>query len=296
MDRLIAFYGSELAEGARSALPPGYVPYRSCKEYILREASATPRFTLAGREGRYGFGWSHGPLRFERFFADAEPPRDAGGSLRVTIWQRLTRRDAPPGWLPLTEDMGLRMTGFATLDGVPSERSWSAHARRHAAKWRKLVASGEREIVTMTIEEYLSAYAKADQDPIIKLAYPGLIRTEARAHGGLLRFLGSRRPGGQVDAGFAFLHVPEARQSLHVSAFIKGDAKSDSAATGLIAAWFEECRRVGTQYLDFGFFWAPGDPRDWRGFSRFKAQFGVRLLRYPRPLARLSGSWSGRAR
>ncbi len=294
MDALDRFYG-EVAASVNLPLPEGYAPYRSCKEYILREASATPRFTLAGREDYRGFGWSHGPLRFERFFADVEPPRDPGGPLRATIWQRLTRKDAPLGWLPLTEDMGLRMTGFATLDDAP-ERAWSAHARRHAAKWRKLVASGAREIVPLTLEEYLAAYAKADQDPIIKLAYPGLIRTEARAHGGLLRFIGSRRPGGPVDAGFAFLHVPEARQSLHVSAFIKGDAKADSAATGLIAAWFEECRRAGVRFLDFGFFWAPGDPRDWRGFSRFKSQFGVRLLRYPRPLARLSGSWSGRAR
>ncbi|MEY4744745.1 MAG: hypothetical protein RL272_690 [Candidatus Parcubacteria bacterium] len=294
MDSLAPFYGGDIAATADLSLPDGYVPYRSCKEYILREASATARFRLAGREGAWGFGWSHGPANFERFFADEQPPRDRSRPLRVTIWQRLTRQDVPRGWLRMPEDMGIRMTGFAELGPGDPERQWSAHARRHAAKWRKLAASGAREAVPLTADDYLSAYAKADQDPFIKLAYPGIIRTLAKAHGDRLRFIGSRRAGGQVDAGFAFLHVPEATHSLHVSAFIAGDAKGDSAATGLIARWFDECRTAGVRFLDFGFFWAPGDPRDWKGFSRFKAQFGVRLLRYPRPLLRISGSWSGR--
>lgn len=296
MRSLERFYGPEFAARADLPLPEGYSPYRSCREYVLREATVTRRYRLAGVEGAWGFGWSHGPFRFERFFSDAPPPRDAAGPLRVTIWERLTRKDVPAGWLPMPEDAGIRMTGFAELGEGDPTRTWTAHARRHAVKWRKLVAAGARELVVLTLEDYLAAYAKADQDPVIKLAYPGLIRQQARAHGGLLRFIGTRRPGGPVDAGFAYLHVPEARTSLHVSAFIAGAAKEDSAATGLIAAWFDECRAARIRFLDFGFFWAPGDPRDWKGFSRFKAQFGVRPVRYPRPLVRLSGSWSGLGR
>jgi hypothetical protein len=185
-------------------------------------------------------------------------------------------------------DVGYRMTGFA-MPSPDGERGWSSHARRHAARWRKLVAAGEREIVDLSLEEYLAAHAKADLDPYVKLAYPGLLRAKAAGHGPRLRCIGSRRPGGPIDAGLAFLHIPEARQSVHIAAFMGGAAQEDPASTGLVMRWFDECRREGIPVMDFGFFWAPGDPRDWRGFSRFKSGFGVRPVLYPPPLLRLAG-------
>ena len=289
MKSLQSFYGPEVAARADTPLPADYIQYRACKEYILRESPGG----LGGRDGTWAVQWRHGPFRFERFMSDAEPAHERTGLLRLRIWQRLSRQDVPAGWWRAPEDMGIRMTGFATLEG-DDERTWSAHARRHLARWRKLAAAGERELVELTLDEYLAAYALADQDALMKLAYPKVVREWARAQGERMRFFGSRRHKGPIDSGLAFMHVPEAGQSVHVAAFIGGDAKGDSAATGLVAKWFDECRVARLRYLDFGFFWAPGDPRDWRGFSRFKSQFGVRLLRYPRPLIRLAGSLFGR--
>jgi hypothetical protein len=51
----------------------------------------------------------------------------------------------------------------------------------------------------------------------------------------------------------------------------------------MIDHWFQEGIRQGFTYLDFDLFWNQGDPEAWRGFSRFKSQFGIRYIRYPQP-------------
>lgn len=289
------FYHPDVAASASLPIPKGYVPYRACREYFSREASVLRGVRPASSAGTWGVAWRHGPFRFEKFLTDQEPLRDRSGPMRLTIWQRLARRDAPKGWWRAPEDMGLRLTGIVDLEGdAQYERRWTSHARRHAAKWRKRVAAGVREIVTLTLDEFLAAYARADQDAYMKMAYPKVVREKSAAHGERMRFLGTRRTGGAIDAGLAYLHVPEVSTSIHVAAFTGGEAWDDDAGTGLVARWFEDCRADGVRFLDFGFFWAPGDPRDWKGFSRFKSQFGTRLLRFPPPLLRLSGSWRGK--
>jgi hypothetical protein len=51
---------------------------------------------------------------------------------------------------------------------------------------------------------------------------------------------------------------------------------------------------LGLRVLDFGVFWAPGDPKSWMGFSQFKAQFNIHFIRYPLALARWVGTWGGK--
>ncbi len=289
MKTIEEFYGPDLMQRMQLPLPDGYVSYRSCKEYFLREAGAMANLHPTGTDACPGARWHHGPFHFEKYVTDAQPQHDPAGPFRLCIWQPMTRLDKPEGWHRATQGMGLRMTGFAKVETADSGE-WSSHARRHLAHFRKLAAAGEREIVTVGIDEYLAAYARADQDRTMKQFFPGILRDKLRAHGPLFHLIVSRRKNGPIDAGFAYLHIPEARQSTHVSAFMSGEGKKDSASTGLIAQWFEDCRRENIPYLDFGFFWAPGDPPDWRGFSRFKSQFAMRLIRYPKPLMR----WFGR--
>jgi hypothetical protein len=287
------FYGPEITARMQTPLPDGYVPYRACLQYFQREGGASRNSGPAGSPACQGARWRHGPLHFEKFVTDVEPPRDGSGPLRMTIWQRFARTDRPKGWLRGPASMSFRLTGFATADGADG-RTWSGHARRHLQHWKKLVAAGKREVAEVSLEEYLAAYARADQDFVMKAAFPSILRDKAAAHGNLFHLVASRRPGGPLDAGLAYLYIPEAGTSTHVSAFMAGDGKDDSASTGLIAHWFARCAEDGIPILDFGFFWAPGDPTDWRGFSRFKAQFGVRLISYPPPLFRFSGTWRGK--
>ncbi len=288
MQTIETFYGREITGRMQTPLPGNYLSYRSCREFFGREAKTQERLTPTGTEECPGVRWHHGPLHFEKFVGDRQPAHDASGPFRLCIWQPLTRQDKPDGWHRATQGMGLRMTGFSQVESL-QQGEWSSHARRHLSHFRKLVAAGEREVLEVGVDEYLSAYAKADQDRTMKAFFPFIIREKAKAHGDLFRLAVSRRKGGPIDAGLAYVHIPEARQSNHVSAFMAGKGKTDSASTGLVARWFEDCRERNITYLDFGFFWAPRDPGDWKGFSRFKAQFAVRLIKYPRPLMRWFG-------
>lgn len=289
METLESFYGTEVAARMQTPLPDGYFSYRSCRAFFLREAGTLGDMVPTGTEECAGARWHHGPFHFEKFVGDAVPQHDPTGPLRLCIWQPVTRTDRPAGWYRGTQGMSLRMTGFAKVEALENGE-WSPHAKRHLAKFKKLVASGEREIEETSLKEYLAAYAKADQDRTMKAFFPYILREKARMHGNRFHLLVSRRKNGPIDAGLAYVHIPEAHQSNHVSAFMSGKGKTDSASTGLVARWFDECREQQVPYLDFGCFWAPRDPRDWKGFSRFKAQFGVRLIKYPTPMVR----WFGR--
>jgi hypothetical protein len=50
--------------------------------------------------------------------------------------------------------------------------------------------------------------------------------------------------------------------------------------------WVQHGVRTGLKYLDFDCFYYKGDPKDWRGFSKFKSQFGIHFIVYPNPLMR----------
>lgn len=82
------------------------------------------------------------------------------------------------------------------------------------------------------------------------------------------------------------IDVPEASLSIHHMAFYLPTAEHYSANVGLIDAWFRHGIERRLRFLDFDAFYAPGDPRSWRGFSRFKSQFGTRFIRYPNPLVK----------
>jgi len=290
-----AFYGPDIARRMRDPLPEGYASFRMAPEYIRREGAVMKRFEepVVGR-GPNGVRWHYGPLRFERFEGDTEPMPDADGPLRFVVWQRTTRTDRPRGWWPGDRNMGPRAGGIIEIGDDAYQTRWRPHARRQMRKWEQVRAQGLREIVEVDLDAFLAAYADAEQTKFMKWLYPKVVRDKARAHGPLMRFWGSRRLGGPIDTGLATVDVPERSTSIHLAAFIGGTAKDDGIGTGLIDEWFQHCRERGIQYIDMGYFWSPGDLDEYKGFSRFKAQFDVRVIVYPRPLIRLAGKWGVR--
>ncbi len=92
-------------------------------------------------------------------------------------------------------------------------------------------------------------------------------------------------------AGFVCHDIPEAKQSRHLMSFIHPTAKSTPIGVGLMDEWFKYAIAQGFAFLDFGVFWMPGDPESWKGFSRFKGQFGITYVEYPRARLRRAGSW-----
>lgn len=289
------FYGVDAVARMSQPLPAGYGSFRMVSEYILREGSVLSRFEepVIGK-GPVGVRWHYGPLRFERFEGDVEPVPNTDGPLRLVVWQRTTRQDRPRGWWPGDRNMGPRAGGVGAIGDERYIERWRSHARRQMRKWEKKREEGLREVVDLNLDSFLAAYALADQPQFMKWLYPKVVRDKTAAHGPLVRFWGSRRIGGPIDAGLATVDVPEASTSIHLAAFIGGTAKDDGIGTGLIDEWFAHCRQKGILFFDMGYFWSPGDLEEYKGFSRFKAQFDVRLIAYPRPLIRIVGRWGAR--
>lgn len=259
--------------------------YRQHPAYLKRESDGQARTTLRGLDGCWGTRWFHGPLCFERFTSDQEPELPRDGQTRFITWQTITRTDRPKGWWRGFPGMSIGRTGYAVVPETgPIDAAWSAHARRHYKKW---LASGW-SIREIPLEDYRQAYSGSSQDALLRAMFGAILSGKLKGHAGLARLYGAApSPEAPIEAGFISIDSPETSESLHLMSFIRPAAEQVSAGTGLMAHWFDVARAQNVKYLDFGIFWRPGDPRSWKGFSRFKAQFGIKFVEYPVPLIRI---------
>jgi len=286
--------GRLLAPGAAAdALPHGFQPERAHPAFNAREA-APFRYLAAVQAGdAAGLRWRLGPLVTDQFAGDTEPAiEDHAGPRRNIVWQPLFRTDVPAGWRP--QRLGkasFRRIGFAHMEGpAVYDRTWTQHARRHKRRWEQQT---EWTVRDLSLPEFLAAYKQSPKDPVLKFMMGGLLKKKVQGHGPLVRLVGAvrRNDPSFIGAGFAFTDVPELAQSVHTISFVRREAMPASAGTGLIDAWFQHCAERGIRWLNFGNFWAPGDPAEWIGFSEFKAQFGVHLVDRPFRLSRRAGRW-----
>jgi len=278
-------------------LPEGFTPHRAFAEVLEREASLTPRTHLISDNTNAGIGWQLGPVYFQMYLGDNEPKIDPEGRKSRIHWQPLLRQDRPKGWHRAWLDFRIRMTGVAPIkDPEHYEKAWTDHARRHRNKWLKEKGT-QWEIITPAYDEFAAAYKKSKKDAALKWMFLSQLKDKLQIHGPLVRLFGIRRkaehyqPHNPIVAGFACIDAPEAKSSLHFISFIHESVKKTPIGTGLMDEWFRTSIPLGIRFLDFGVFWAQGDPRSWQGFSQFKAQFGIHLIRYPLPLARWTGKW-----
>jgi hypothetical protein len=277
----------------RSSLPPPpalsseggepYVPFRSARAYLERETKDGKRM-LVDQGAMLGIRWHHGPLWFEVFFGDTEP-RIEPGPARMVIWQPTFAREKPKGWLHSWIQMNPRCTGYVEVGSKDAYwKSWSDHARRHRNRWLK---EDRFQIEDVSLEDFIQAYRRGSALGWLKHFFISHLRTRNALHPSLMRIFGARdKKSGEILAGFVALDLPEVSSSLHLVSFVDRRAMDSSVGTGLIDHWFQEAIARGTRFLDFDLFWAPGDPREWKGFSRFKSQFGTKFIYYPRPFIR----------
>ena len=277
-----------------SKVPEGYRSHRNCKEYLDRDSSNRRNFRVVGNNGIWGLRWHHGFMHFEKYFGDTEPTIDPTGPRRMVIWQRERRIDVPHGWKYPWVNMDLMMYGFSDIgDGNEYWKNWSEHAKRQRKKWLVQLET-EWELFTPKPEEFYAAYRKAKKDILLKTMMINYVKKFVKRHGALVYFIAARRknmPNASIEAGFAFLDIPEARQSLHLASYILESAKESAAGTGMMDYWFGTAVKRGIRFLDFGVYRQKGEPRSWRGFTRFKGQFDVHYMKYPKPLVRWTGSF-----
>lgn len=277
-----AFY--QRAEVARGVIPAGYVPFRTCREFLERDCIGSPRYRLLSGEGYFGTQWHTPIFDEETVMSDAQPAIIHDGRIHHVTWNRVERKDIPHGWRAMS---GLKRTAFLVIDGaIGSQRTWSSHAKRHLAEWRR---QEEWEIVTPTPDEFIAAYRRCHLSWIWKRYFVGLLRDKIVGHHDRVRLIGVRRRGTQqIVAGFASLDVPEIGQSIHLISFIHDVVRRSPIGVGMIDVWVSRARERGVRYCDFDAMWTMGNPESWVGFSRFKAQFNPVYVNYPESLERWS--------
>jgi len=270
--------------GQGDPLLPDFLPYHAIPALVKRETNANVGQVFLSGDGYAGRRWKVGPLGFEMYYGDTEPIIERGAGFRIVYWQTLTRVDVPTGWRRAPYTPNFRKTGYAPV-GQPDEywKSWASHAQRHRKKW---LTSPDAEIRSVDLEMFLAAYQRGTLDALSKKMFAWMLRRRDAAQGDLMRYWLAVRPDGKAIAGLSILDIPEAKMSLHVIAFYTKDAKHSSANYGLIDHWFRDAIEKGWNYLDFDVFQGPTDPRSWKGFSRFKGQFGTRFILYLNPLIR----------
>ncbi len=272
-------------------LPQGYCPFRGIKEYIERETGVDPSATMVGSPSVYGFRYWQGPACVEKYFGDIEPMLDDVGPKRLVIWQPITRVDIPAGWRRSRVQMNAKVTGFVERKAENDPiRAWSTHARRQLKKF--LAHQQDDHMVAFTLEQFLSAYRMSPMKGSIKQMMEKILIKKAQAHADRLYFFGCvSRIDQSIKGGFAALEIPEGNQSIHIASFVNASSKHDGTGTGLVYEWFKDCERRHVRFLDFDLFAGAYDSRSWRGFSRFKGQFGTTFIKYPHPLLKWAGTW-----
>jgi hypothetical protein len=267
-------------------LPEGYRPARTWDTYVARESSAGSLYQHVGRPECPGMRWHHGPLWFEGYTGDTEPLIDEEAPGRLVTWQPVTRQKPPPGWWRSWLPASPKLTGFAEIREPDAYwKTWSSQMQRHRARWRKHQSLLIEEV---SLDEFVANYGQRRMASWLVRLTIQLMKSKVKRHGERVHFFGALDPvTRKMLAGLAVVDVPEASISIHLASFIRPSVKQTSVGVGLIDAWFERCIARGIRFLDFDLFWTFGDPSDWKGFSRFKSQFGITFVRYPRPFFRI---------
>lgn len=265
-------------------LPDGYVPYISSRAYLEREYANRKNLSVATSGGVWGVRSQIGPFILERFVNTEEPTKGMNGK-RFVLWDPVTRTDRPAGWHRIPRLGWRRLTGYVDLlASTDLHHGWNENVKR---EWKKWQAQDEFVIRSASLDAYLAAYAKCGKGSSLVSIFSDAIRHKARANGDRLHLrVVVRQATGDILAGWCSLDVPEIELSIHVSSFILPASRRGFASVALVEDWFSSARARGIRYADFDGFFAPGDPVSWKGFSRFKSQFGTRYIRYPDPLWR----------
>lgn len=264
--------------------PPDFATSRMCYESLTRDCSEHSHLSMVGTRETPGLRFTFRPFCWEEFNTKNEPPLPTDGPKRIAFWQPLyleTKSEnpwkRPPFFMPKSI---VKQWGYVCLQNLETYcESWSEHAQRHR---KKFLAQNEWHIEEIGPDAFLAAYRRSPKDYLLTTLFSGHLKNKMKAHGPLVHlFAAKKKETGNIGAGLAVLDIPEIKSSLNIISFIHPCAQKHSVGVGLIDHWFKHGLANGFQFLDFGCFWAPGSPKEWIGFSNFKAQFGTRL--YTRP-------------
>ncbi len=266
-------------------LPAGYHDRQESKVNLSTILSGFPPKEFVGMSGPLGVRTKLGPFFVDEFTSDTEPDVSCSFRPRIIIWQPLTS-SKKVGWIPF----GFLTDSFQKGIGIITDKNkesyfqdWSKHARRHRERWLR----DERyEMVLVSLDEYANAYhASKKLDWLTRTGFIRVLKYHVERHSEDVRLIAARdKQTRELVAGLAVIHCPDIQQSFHTTSFICDSVRQTSVGVGLIDYWYSLGIKEGIRFFNYGIVWQKGDPSAWKGYSKFKRQFNLYLIIYPKPL------------
>ena len=266
-------------------VPEGYTDRQQSRMNLEACTGSSKHYEIIGDPGRIGLRAKIGPFVSEDYFTDEEPVLEPFHLPRTIKWQPFTV-SKKTGWKrhPLPGDIYQKGVGLIRSDNQDSYwKEWTAHAQRHRSKWLK----DERyEIVDVTLDEFAHAYhASKKLDWLTRTGFVRVLKFHQDHQPHVLRLFGARDlQTNQIVAGLALMQLDDIAQSFHTVSFICDHVRQTSVGVGLIDHWYKRGIVEGVRFFNFGIVWREGDPGAWKGYSKFKRQFNLYLIAYPKPL------------
>lgn len=280
-----------------SILPEGLVPKEQWPEFkpaALPQAFCDP--VQVGQKPK-GVRWSLWPLTFEEYVSDEEPDLSASdphkqARHRLVMWRRITRTTATPKWWTLWHTSS-RLEGFAKLRPGDYWAEWSENARRQRKKWLTDFAEKTYHIRRATYAEYEQGYAKSLVAKKTMRESNRIVQQMEKCAPEIMSYWVTQRIcDGAIKAGIACIHSDSTRNSYYAAGFYHTDTQDAPLMVGLMDTWYRDRQQHGYRFLHMGQFWFPGEPKTWKGFSNFKAKFGLFYIAYPPLLYQFArGRW-----
>ncbi len=262
--------------------PPDFAPPEMWPEFGHIATSRTPCSREEVGSDRKGTRWGIWPIFFEEYVGDEEPDLQAAdnGTLaynRVVVWKRIRRTGPEKGWINLSKKPD-RIDGYYRLDkNIDFVAGWSKSARRDLREWQKKYLGTKCVIESIGYEEFVEAYkqstvAKKTDSVFLEILERKqqipICRENSTMWG--VRDLAT----GKIIAGNVNYFSRRYKSSVREFPFVLPEALGGHASVALMEHWMAEALRQDCPLAVATHFWQPGEPKDWKGFSAFKAQFG----------------------
>lgn len=274
-------------------VPEGYVDRQQSHLNLSSCTGSSKLYAIVGEPGRIGLRTSFGPFVSEDYFTEEEPIIEPHPFPRTIKWQPMTISEKA-GWKrhPFPGDIYQKGLGVIREDNCDSYwKEWSAHAQRHRNKWLR---DDRYEMNDVSLDEFARAYhASKKLDWLTRTGFVRVLQFHEKHHPQALRLFGARdKQTGEIVAGLALLQLDDIKQSFHTVSFICDSVRQTSVGVGLIDHWYKRGIEEDVRFFNYGIVWREGDPGAWKGYSKFKRQFNLYLVCYPKPLMKFL--WGGK--
>lgn len=266
-------------------VPEGFGTKQQSDIY-LQAGTRILRSIIVGQEEGRGLRYSWGALALEVYTCEHQPELEKWRGLRLVLWSPTKPVKSDWSWWenPFT-NAGWQI-GISRSGKNYGER-WSGHARRHLKKWQNQSRYILHSATTTEFEEAYNASQKLD--PTLRWAFMRELKSYLPDNSDKVSiWLVKDNEYDRNIAGLATVDLVDADQTVHLVSFMNKEAQKTSVGYGLIAEWCNQSYERGIGWMNFGIIWQPKDPSAWKGYSRFKQQFDLYLIRYPKPKTKLT--------